>query len=430
MKYLVSCGLLAILALVVARPCMAGEPLKEGKIRVLITTGGHDYEVPQFDAMFAAIPDIAATKVVFPAAGELLKPDLAKKYDVVVMYDMDQTMTPEQLKAFEDLVKAGIGVVSLHHNMGAHPKSDVFHKITGGKFFLEDTVVNGKTIPKSGWIHGQTMKVEVTDREHPITRGLADFTIEDEAYDKYDTDPAAKVLLKTNHPKNDPELAWVKTYGNSRVFFLMLGHDHLAYENPNFRTVLARGIRWAAGRPTQPDAKPVALFNGKDLTGWKQEGGSVWEVKDGLLVGRQGPNFAPGDLFTEKSFDDCEISLTFKATWPCNSGLWYRYQNANKAFQADILEWKNPVAWTGTLYCPGKMFLAINGDPKLVNRDGWNTIVVRAAGKRQVVFLNGTKTADVYDDTSDHGRIGFQVHPGAEFGPMRIFIKDVSIRPL
>jgi type 1 glutamine amidotransferase len=55
-------------------------------------------------------------------------------------------------------------------------------------------------------------------------------------------------LLKTAHPKNDPELAWVTRYGNSRVFYLMLGHDHSAYENPNYRELVARGIRWAAGR--------------------------------------------------------------------------------------------------------------------------------------------------------------------------------------
>jgi hypothetical protein len=57
-----------------------------------------------------------------------------------------------------------------------------------------------------------------------------------------------KLLLKTDHPKNDPELAWVKDYGKSRVFYLMLGHDAKAWENPMFTEILARGIRWAAGR--------------------------------------------------------------------------------------------------------------------------------------------------------------------------------------
>ena len=35
------------------------------------------------------------------------------------------------------------------------------------------------------------------------------------------------------------------------------------------------------------------------------------------------------------------------------------------------------------------MFLAINDDPKLVDRDGWNTLVIRAVGNREIVLLNG-----------------------------------------
>jgi hypothetical protein len=88
------------------------------------------------------------------------------------------------------------------------------------------------------------------------------------------------------------------------------------------------------------------------------------------------------------------------------------------------------VAWSGTLYCPGKLFLAINDDPKIVNRDDWNTIVVRAKGDHLQVWLNGHKTADVNEGTTDSGKIGFQVHPGAKFGPMKIVVRELTLRPL
>ena len=39
-------------------------------------------------------------------------------------------------------------------------------------------------------------------------------------------------------------------------------------------------------------------------------------------------------------------------------------------------------------------------------------------------------TADVDDDTTDTGKIGFQVHQGAEFGPMKIVIKEIKIKEL
>ncbi len=186
----------------------------------------------------------------------------------------------------------------------------------------------------------------------------------------------------------------------------------------------------AADSPTNPAAPATRLFNGKDLTGWKAVGGARWQVKDGVLIGRQGQNNEPGDLLTEKSYNDFELSVTFKVEWPANTGVWYRYQSAQRTYQADILEYKKPFALTGSLYCPGKLFLAVNTDAALVNREGWNTLLIRAVGDRQNIFLNGKKVADVRDDTSDHGRIGFQVHAGAQFAKMRVLIKAVSIRQL
>jgi len=172
------------------------------------------------------------------------------------------------------------------------------------------------------------------------------------------------------------------------------------------------------------------LFNGRDLTGWETSGNARWVVEDGLLIGTQGANNAPGDLFTTASYDDFEVIVTYRAEWPCNSGVWFRYQSPQKAYQADILEYKNPEAYSGTLYCPGKMFLAVNLDKSLENRDGWNTMRVRAEGDHLQIWLNGRQVADVHDTTTDSGRIGFQVHPGAEFGPMKIVVRDVLLKEL
>ena len=55
------------------------------------------------------------------------------------------------------------------------------------------------------------------------------------------------------------------------------------------------GTRDVAEKPG--DSEWIALFNGTDLSGWTEEGRAAWTVEDGCLVGRQGPNGAPGDLF-------------------------------------------------------------------------------------------------------------------------------------
>ncbi len=174
----------------------------------------------------------------------------------------------------------------------------------------------------------------------------------------------------------------------------------------------------------------VKLFNGRDLTGWETSGGARWVVENGLLIGTQGENNAPGDLFTTDTYRDFLVTVTYRVEWPCNSGLWFRYQSPQKAYQADILEYKNPVCYSGTLYCPGKMFLAMNEDKSIIDREGWNTIKVRAEGDHIQTWINDHKVADVHDDTTDSGKIGFQIHPGEQFGPMKIVVRELLLKPL
>jgi len=49
-----------------------------------------------------------------------------------------------------------------------------------------------------------------------------------------------------------------------------------------------------------PGKETVKLFNGKDLTGWETSGDAKWVVENGMLIGTQGENNSPGDLFTKE----------------------------------------------------------------------------------------------------------------------------------
>ena len=97
--------------------------------------------------------------------------------------------------------------------------------------------------------------------------------------------------------------------------------------------------------PSVADDKPVELFNGKDLTGWKlkaEEKKSKWqacavawdEKKPGELIGgiNNSPdgkgsvlaNIAGGgvDIFTEQKFGDCLIEVEFMIPKGSNSGVY------------------------------------------------------------------------------------------------------------
>jgi len=91
--------------------------------------------------------------------------------------------------------------------------------------------------------------VRVVDPQHPVTQGLTDFVIHDETYGGYEVLPRAVPLLTTDHPESSPVLAWAGVWGRSRVVSIQLGHDHFAYENPNYRKLVSQAIRWVAEKP-------------------------------------------------------------------------------------------------------------------------------------------------------------------------------------
>jgi type 1 glutamine amidotransferase len=249
MKTLASFLLSIAVVIAASRPALADQPAKGEKIRVLLTVGGHGYEEAPFYAMWDALPGVKWTKIELPKQADLLKPGLEKEYDVIAMYDMCPGIKPEQQEAFAALLKKGIGVVSMHHNLGAHQKWDEFRKIIGGKFCTAENTIDGAKVKQATWDHDQDVNVTVVDKEHPITKGIEDFQIHDETYGGCWISPKVKVLLKTDHPKNKPgQIAWVTKYGNSPVAHIMLGHDSQAWKNPNYPKLLLQAIQWAACR--------------------------------------------------------------------------------------------------------------------------------------------------------------------------------------
>ena len=166
------------------------------------------------------------------------------------------------------------------------------------------------------------------------------------------------------------------------------------------------------------------LFNGKDLDGWEQRGAGTFEVKDGCLFGTQ-TDGKGGDLFTKQAFDNFELRFTYRVGWPANSGVWFRDK-----YQFDILKYAKPVAYSGTLYCPGKMFITANLDEEIELRTAWNEGQIYANGDHLILWLNGRKTGDCQDPAFASGKIGIQIHPGEGMKGMQIYFKRMEIRAL
>ncbi len=209
---------------------------------VLVITGGHDFEQEAFWDIFTSIPHDRAEQ---PEANKLLETG-GEKYDVLVFYDMVQDITPAQKQAYLDVLDRGTGMVFLHHALVSYQDWEEFEKIIGGKYQLEPRITGGDTIKASTFRHDVHMPVHIVEPDHPVTAGLDDFTIHDEVYGNFSVNENVKPLLRTDHPESTPVIAWTQKYVNAKIVYIQLGHDHHAYQDKNYQTLILNAIKYVA----------------------------------------------------------------------------------------------------------------------------------------------------------------------------------------
>jgi type 1 glutamine amidotransferase len=184
--------------------------------------------------------------VEFPSAFDMFLPENRDKYDVLVFYHMWQQITEKQARMLSECIKQGKPLVALHHSICAFDNWPEYINIIGGKYFHKPTVVNGKEYPACSYIHDLHFKVKIADHSNPVTHGIDDFEIFDEAYKGYYVEDGVTPLLTTDEPSSTPVIGWSKMYGDARVVTLQSGHDVPTFENPSFRKLLKQAIVWVA----------------------------------------------------------------------------------------------------------------------------------------------------------------------------------------
>ena len=214
------------------------------KIKVVVVTGGHAFEHEPFFSMFQGCDDIEYVEAQQKDQSEIFEDISNWDYDVIVLYNMSQTISPQRRDNFIELLNRGVGLVALHHTMCSFQQWDEYRKIIGGKYYLKAT----DQIAASTYKHDVDFKVHIADASHPITRGMSDFQINDETYKGCGFEKSNQVLLTTDEPTSDGTLGWARQYGKAKVCGIQLGHGPLAYANPNYRRLVANAIRWSAGK--------------------------------------------------------------------------------------------------------------------------------------------------------------------------------------
>lgn len=219
----------------------------EKKLNVLVVTGGHGFVTNDFFRVFNENPEIRVVHAVQLNSSTAYDRDDLLSYDCIVLYDMVQNITETQKTRFLSLFDKGVGLVATHHSLVSYQGWPEFERIIGGTY-PEPQDQKGKVTPQLGYQHDVDVPVIIVARNHPITAGLKDFMINDEIYWGFRTTADAKPLITTTQPKSGKPLAWYRTEKRSRVVYLQLGHGPSAFNDANYRKLVAQCIRWTAGR--------------------------------------------------------------------------------------------------------------------------------------------------------------------------------------
>jgi type 1 glutamine amidotransferase len=173
-------------------------------------------------------------------------PENLRRYAAVVFLNTTgDVLAAEQQAAFEAYIRGGGGFVGVHSAADTEYDWPFYGELVGAYFAHHPAI--------------QPATLRVEDHSHPATAHLGEtWKRTDEWYD-YLTNPrpAVRVLISlvessyaggqmgADHPH-----AWCQEYQGGRSFYTGGGHTRAAFAEPDFRTHLLGGLRYAAGRVT------------------------------------------------------------------------------------------------------------------------------------------------------------------------------------
>jgi type 1 glutamine amidotransferase len=138
-------------------------------------------------------------------------------------------------------VENGVGLAGHHGGMG-----DAFRECVEYQF-----MVGGQWVAHPGNIIDY--RVDVTKPDDPVMEGISSFAYRSEQYYMH-VDPSNEVLASTTFSGEHAwwiegvtmPVVWKRRHGKGRVFYSSLGHQATEFAVPEMRTILRRGMNWAA----------------------------------------------------------------------------------------------------------------------------------------------------------------------------------------
>jgi hypothetical protein len=163
------------------------------------------------------------------------------------------------------------------------------------------------------------------------------------------------------------------------------------------------------------------LFNGKDLSGWKQLNGKAkYTVQHGEIIGTTVTNEPNSFLATQTDYGDFVLELEFKVDSTMNSGIQFRSESRADYKSGRVHGYQYEIdpssrGWTGGIYDEARRDwlypLDLNPSAKTAFKQGqWNKARIECIGNTIRTWINDVPAAFVIDDLTPKGFIALQVH--------------------
>ena len=262
--------------------------------------------------------DLGIETVVLPENGYPKVPTVLEDADTIVVFctGHEEHLLNAKLEAFDALMKKGTGVVTIHWATEAlmGPPSKKFLEWMGGYCDLNWSV-------NPHW----TPKFE-TFPDHPVSRGLTPFALNDEWYYhmRFVPDlkgvtpilsavPGPETLMREDGPRSgNPQVrksvangesqhvAWAyeRPEGKGRGFGFTGAHKHVNWQNDNFRKVVLNAILWTAhvevpagGVPSKRPTNDELKKDLDDKSDWKKKAPAQKKPAAAAVIDRGDPRW-------------------------------------------------------------------------------------------------------------------------------------------
>ncbi len=309
-------------------------PPKCELIKILIFSGKNNHDWQKTTPLLTRI--FKDSKLFCVAVTE--KPDTLsyaslKKFHIVVSNwntwpDNKIRMSPQWESDFLKYVNEGGGVLSFHAGASSFYDWESYHSTGIGRWGKETH-------------HGPATvgKVYGFDQHHPITKGIGDFYIMDEIWEKSDIYPGAVAIGslsakdKNDDHQIDVQAVFVNQTGKGRNFFTTLGHDERALLNSGLQTLLLRAAQWCAGKEVTfrvPSALKVSDSGIKDHLNWMKTDTSLALKNNSEVVWQYNYNNRYGKpYFHPLTIKHSDLTCVSPPDHPWHLGLWFSWKFIN-----------------------------------------------------------------------------------------------------